>query len=268
MTTLWTFHVHILDEAFTNWIPHVCSTLYRTLWCLSVLMDSALLYWCLWLDLRPLVKYALFIQRFHWAVFLFLCVGRFLRKENMIWHWSTIEINQLEMSRLEVLWLVTNHEKIQKVLSRASDWAGDHVGMSRQPLYHHLLKFWTLETISFFVCTCGRLLPFRIALTLSETHSSPISKALVFVKVIGLQYTFGWSGIQIIESMFEIWCHDSLLVMWPKILFLCYKIGYVSRLMLICCLESEGLKSLSHRCARESSSANTPSEMHEDSMCL
>jgi hypothetical protein len=200
----------------------------------------------------------------------FFCVCREVFKEGkMIWHWSTIEINQLEMSRLELLWLVTNHEKIQKVLWRASDCAADHVGMSRQPLYHHLLKFWTLETISFFVCTCGRLLPFRIALTLSDTHSTPISKAMVFVKVIGLQYTFGWSGIQIIESMFEIWCHDSLLVMWPKILlYLCYKIGYVSRLMLICCLEREGLKSLSHRCARESSSANTPSEMHENSMCL
>jgi hypothetical protein len=63
-----------------------------------------------------------------------VCVRRFLRKEKMIWHWSTIEINQLEMSRLELLWLVTNHEKIQKVLWRASYWVGDHVGMSRQPL--------------------------------------------------------------------------------------------------------------------------------------
>jgi hypothetical protein len=51
------------------------------------------------------------------------------------------------MSRLELLWLVTTLEKIQKFLWRASDWAADHVSMSRQPLYHHLLKFWTLETI-------------------------------------------------------------------------------------------------------------------------
>jgi hypothetical protein len=139
------------------------------------------------------------------------------------------------MSRLELLWLVTNHEKIQKNLWRASDWAGDHVSMSRQPLYHHLLKFSSLETIWFFVCTCGCLLPFRIALTLSDTHSSAISKAMIFVKVIGLQYTFGRSGIRIMESMFEIWLREanSLLVMWPKILsYLCYKIGYVSRLML------------------------------------
>jgi hypothetical protein len=74
MTTLWTFHGHILDEAFTNWIPQVCSTLYQSLWYLSVLMDSALLYWCLWLNLQLLLKYALFIPRFHWVVFLFLCV--------------------------------------------------------------------------------------------------------------------------------------------------------------------------------------------------
>jgi hypothetical protein len=74
MTTLWTFHLHILHETFTNWIPQVCSTLYQSLWCLCVLMDSALLYWSLWLNLHLLVKYAIFIQRFHWAVFLLLCV--------------------------------------------------------------------------------------------------------------------------------------------------------------------------------------------------
>jgi hypothetical protein len=139
------------------------------------------------------------------------------------------------MSRLKLLWLVTTLEKMQNILWRASDWAADHVSISRQPLYHHLLKFWTLETIWFFVCTCGCLLPFRIVLTLSDTHSSAISKAMIFVKVIGLHYTFGWSGIRIMESMFEIWLTDanSLLVMWPKMLsYLCYKIGYVSRLML------------------------------------
>jgi hypothetical protein len=102
-----------------------------------------------------------------------------------------------------------------------------------KPLYHHLLKFWTLETIWIFVCTCGCVLPYRIALTLSDTHSSPISKAMVFVKVIGLQW-LKWNpdhGIHVshlIES-----CHDSLLVMWQNLLsYLCYKICYVYRLML------------------------------------
>jgi hypothetical protein len=159
------------------------------------------------------------------------------------------------MSRLELLWLITNHEKIQKILWRSSDWAADHVGMSRQPLYHHLLKFWTLETIWFFVCTCGCLLPFRIALTLSDTHSSAINKSgFCQSNWFAIHIWLKWNpdhGIHVWDLIER--CHDLLLVMWPKILsYLCYKIGYVLCWVIeICCLQREGLKSVTPLCQRK-----------------